>query len=80
MKPEVPENEDETSTTVSEQVQVNTDLDIPSLSNNLQLTMAAVTELKLPLQELLELFSRGKSRYKHLWMLFASQKDSCEVR
>jgi len=60
MKPEVRENEDERSTTVSEQVQVNTGLDIPPLSNNLQLTMAAVTELKLPLQELLDIFSRAK--------------------
>src|SRR5271154_4279903 len=59
MKPEVQENEDERSTTVSEEVQGNTGLDIPSLSNT-QLTMSAVTELKLPLQGLLDLFSQAK--------------------
>jgi hypothetical protein len=57
MEPEVRENKDETNSTISEEVQVDTVLEVPSLSDNLRLT---VTELKLSLQELLDLFSQTK--------------------
>jgi hypothetical protein len=55
MEPEVRENKDETNSTISEEVQAV--LEVPSLSDNLQLT---VTELKLSLQEPLDLFSQTK--------------------